>query len=59
MRGPCADCPFAGKTLDEKREAQEPGEWPQPIMLCHESQCLGGDEPDLPCVGFYQKAEES
>lgn len=54
---PCSGCPFKGMTLAEKKEAMEPGTGNPPVMFCHESYCLDGDEPDRVCYGFYQRSK--
>lgn len=51
---PCSSCPFAGMSAAMKLAAVE-GESPQE-MLCHESQCLDGEQPDRRCAGFHGSA---
>jgi len=55
---PCNTCPFATMTKDEAWQYVEPSHSEEhPFgnhipMLCNQSRCLDGDEPDRECVGF-------
>jgi hypothetical protein len=47
---PRKGCPFK---YGRPEGVEEPGEGPQPPMLCHESGCLGGDGvDDYRCAGW-------
>lgn len=52
---PCIDCPFDHEMTD--KEISEATDGCPESMLCHQSWCLDGIEPDVRCRGFRDNFE--